>query len=99
MTERKKERNPRRRIGMRRNSSKSLAGTATKNGAQRERAYLGPELPVTIGTTLLGYFVVVIRSPGFEALTAERVSLGMFPDAMPAVHAIFEQLFPESKST
>jgi hypothetical protein len=97
MTERKKERNPRRRIGMRRNSSKPLAGTASKKGAQR--AYSGPEMPVTIGTTLLGYFVVVIGSPGFEALTPERTSLGLFADAMPAVHAIFEQLFPESKST
>jgi hypothetical protein len=95
MTERKKERNPRRRIGRRRNSSKPLAGTAAKKGAQR--AYSGPELPVTIGTTLLGYFVVVIKS-GYEALTPERVSLGIFPDAMPAVQALFEQLFPMSKS-
>jgi hypothetical protein len=84
---------------MRRNSSKSLAGTATKNGAQRERAYVGPELPVTIGSQLLGYLVVVIRSPHFEALTPERASLGMFSDAMPAIQAIFEQLFPGSKST
>jgi hypothetical protein len=97
MSERKKEHSPSRRSGTRRNSSKSWAGAATKNGAQRERAYVGPELPVTIGTQLLGYFVVVIRSPGFEALTAERVSLGTFSDAMPAIHAIFEQLFPESK--
>ena len=95
MTERKKERNPRRRIGMRRNSSKPLAGTASKKGAQR--AYSGPEMPVTIGTTLLGYFV--LGSRGFEALTPEKTSLGVFADAMPAVHAIFEQLFPESKST
>ena len=95
MTERKKERNPRRRIGMRRNSSKPLAGTGSKKGAQR--AYSGPEMPVTIGTTLLGYFV--LGSRGFEALTPEKTSLGVFADAMPAVHAIFEQLFPESKST
>jgi hypothetical protein len=58
MTERKKERKPTRHIVMRRNSSRPLAGTATKKGAQR--AYSGPELPVTIGTTLLGYFVVVM---------------------------------------
>jgi hypothetical protein len=95
MTERKKERNLKRRIGMRRNSSKPLAGTATKKWAQR--AYSGTEMPVTIGTTLLGYFV--IGSRGFEALTPEKASLGLFADAMPAVHAIFEQLFPESKST
>jgi hypothetical protein len=99
MSERKKERSPTRHIGMRRDSSKPLARAATKNGAQRARAYSGPELPVTIGTTLLGYFVVVIGSPGFEALTPERASLGMFSDAMPAVQAIFEQLFPEPKST
>lgn len=97
MTERKKERNPRRRIGMRRNSSKPLAGTAAKKAVQRARAYSGPEMPVTIGTTLLGYFV--LGSRGFEALTPEKASLGVFADAMPAVHAIFEQLFPESKST
>jgi hypothetical protein len=84
---------------MRHSSSKPSAGTATKNGAPRERGYLGPELPVTIGSQLLGYLVVVIRSPHFEALTPERASLGMFSDAMPAIHAIFEQLFPESKST
>jgi hypothetical protein len=54
-------------------------------------------MPVTIGTTLLGYFVVGSR--GFEALTPEKASLGVFADAMPAVHAIFEQLFPEPKST
>lgn len=35
----------------------------------------------------------------FEALTPERASLGPLDDAMPAVDAIFEQLFPESKST
>jgi len=70
---------------------------ATTRKAQR--AYSGPELPVTIGTTLLGYFVVVIGSPGFEALTPERASLGMFSDAMPAVQALFEQLFPVTKST
>jgi hypothetical protein len=99
MSERKKERSPSRRSGMCRNSSKPLAATASKNGAQRERAYIGPELPVTIGSQLLGYLVVVIRSPHFEALTPERASLGLFDDAMPAVHAIFEQLFPESKST
>jgi hypothetical protein len=98
MTERKKERNPRRRrIGMRGNSSKPLAGTATKKAAQRARVYSGPEMPVTIGTTLLGYFV--FGSGGFEALTPEKASLGVFADAMPAVHAIFEQLFPQSKST
>jgi len=97
MTERKKELNPRRRIGMRRNSSKPLAGTATKKAAQRARACSVPEMPVTIGTTLLGYFVVGSR--GFEALTPEKTSLGVFADAMPAVHAIFEQLFPEPKST
>jgi hypothetical protein len=95
MTEWKKERNPRRRIAMRRNSSKPLAGTASKKGAQR--AYSGPEMPVTIGTTLLGYFV--LGSRGIEALTPEKTSLGVFADAMPAVHAIFEQLFPEPKST
>jgi len=39
MTERKKELNPRRRIGMRRNSSKPLAGTATKKAAQRARVF------------------------------------------------------------
>jgi hypothetical protein len=72
MTERKKERNPRRRIGMRRNSSKPLAGTASKKGAQR--AYSGPEMPVTIGTTLLGYFVVGSR--GFEALTPYSLGAG-----------------------
>jgi hypothetical protein len=93
MTERKKERSPGRRGGKRRNSSKPLARTTTKKRAQRERAYVGPELPVTIGSQLLGYFVVVIGSPGFEALTPERASLGLFDDAMPAVHAIFEQLF------
>jgi hypothetical protein len=82
---------------MRRSSSKPMAGTANKKGAQR--AYSGPEMPVTIGTTSLGYLVLLIRSGGFEALTAERVSLGLFADAMPAVHAIFEQLFPETKST
>jgi hypothetical protein len=75
-----------------RDSSKPLARAATKNGTQRARAYSGPEMPVTIGTTLLGYFVVVIKGP------PERASLGMFSDAMPAVLAIFEQLFPESKS-
>jgi hypothetical protein len=100
MSARKKKRSPTRHIGMRRDSSKPLARAATKNGAQRARAYSGPEMPVTIGTTLLGYFVVVIKGPpGFEALTPERASLGLFADAMPAVHAIFEQLFPESKST
>jgi len=99
MTERKKERNPRRRVGIRQSSSKPLARTAIKKkGAPR--AYSGPELPVTIGTTFLGYFVfVVVGPPGFEALTPDRASLGMFSDAMPAIHAIFEQLFPESKST
>jgi hypothetical protein len=93
MSERKKERSPTRHIGMRRDSSKPSARAATKNGAQRARAYSGPEMPVTIATTLLGYFVVVIKGP------PERASLGMFSDAMPAVLAIFEQLFPESKST
>lgn len=82
---------------MRHNSSKPLAGSMTKKGAQRARVYSGPELPVTIGTGLLGYLVLTAR--GFEALTAEKASLGMFSDAMPAVHAIFEQLFPEPKST
>jgi len=99
MAARKKEHRPRGRIGMHRNSSNRSAGTATKKGAQRERAYLGPELPVTIGSQLLGYFVVLIRSPAFEALTPERTPLGIFSDALPAVRAIFEQLFPESKST
>ena len=78
---------------MRHNSSKPLAGRATKKQPQ----YTGPAMPVTIGNTLLGYFVIGSRS--FEALTPEKVSLGRFADAMPAVHAIFEQLFPESKST
>jgi hypothetical protein len=97
MSERKntRERRSRRLTGVRDSSSKPLAGTATKKGAQR--AYSGTEMPVTIGTTLLGYFV--IGSRGFEALTPEKASLGLFADAMPAVHAIFEQLFPESKST
>jgi hypothetical protein len=96
MSERKKH-SPTRRTVMRRKSSKRLAGMATKKGAQR--AYSGPELPVRIGSQLLGFFVVAIRSPGFEALTPEKVSLGVFPDAMPAIHAIFEQLFPESRAT
>jgi hypothetical protein len=94
MMERKKERSPGRRGGKRRNSFKPLTRTTTKKRAERERAYMGPELPVTIGSQLLGYFVVVIREPCFEALTPERTSLGLFDDAMPAVHAIFEQLFP-----
>jgi hypothetical protein len=95
--ERKKERSPRQRTGTRRSSSKPLAMMASKKGIQR--AYAGPELPVTIGSQLLGYFVVIIKSPAFEALTPERASLGIFSDAMPAIQAIFEQLFPESKST
>jgi hypothetical protein len=97
MTERKKGPKPSRRFRMRRSSSWPLGRTAATRVTQR--AYSGPELPVTIGTTLLGYFVVVIKSSGYEALTPERVSLGMFPDAMPAVQALFEQLFPASKST
>jgi hypothetical protein len=48
-------------------------------------------LPVTIGLTLVGYFVIASR--GFEALTPEKASLGLFDDAMPAVHVLFEQLF------
>jgi hypothetical protein len=100
MSERKKERSPTRRIGMRRNSSNRLAGMATKKETQRARAYSGPEMPVTIGTQLLGYLVFLVKSADFfEALTPERTSLGIFRDGMPAIHAIFEQLFPESKST
>jgi hypothetical protein len=97
MSEQKKERSPSRRIGIRHNSSKRLAGMAAKKEPSA-RTYSGPELPITIGSQLLGYLVVVIRSPDFEALTPEKVSLGLFPDAMPAIRAIFEQLFPESKS-
>lgn len=89
MSERKKERSPRRGIGKRRNSSKPLAGTATKKRAQCP----GPEMPVMLGPTLVGYFV--FRSQGYEALTPEMVSVGLFTDAMPAVHAIFEALFAD----
>jgi hypothetical protein len=95
MTPWKKERKSKRRIGMRRNCSKQLA--AAEKVA--ERLYSGPELPVTIGSTFLGYLVfVAVGPPGFEALTPEKASLGMFSDAIPAICAIFEQLFPESKS-
>jgi|SRR5450631_940097 len=97
MSERKKERRPRQRIGKRRNSSKPLTGRATKKGAQRARAPFGPEFPITIGHLLLGYFVIGARD--YEALTPEKASLGLFRDAMPAVHAIFEQLYPPFKST
>jgi hypothetical protein len=95
MTEQKEGSKPSQRARMRRSSSRPLGRTAA---TIVQRAYSGPELPVTIGTTLLGYFVFVIKSEGFEALTPERISLGMFPDAMPAVQALFEQLFPMSKS-
>jgi hypothetical protein len=87
MSERKKERSPRRRIGKRRNSSKPLAGTAKKKRAQR----FGPEYPIRFGSLLYGYLVFAER--GYEALTAEKASLGLFPHPMPAVHAIFEQFF------
>jgi hypothetical protein len=90
MSERKKERSPRRRIGKRRNSSKPLAGTAKKKRAQRARAF-GPEYPIRFGSLLYGYLVFAER--GYEALTAEKASLGLFPDPMSAVHAIFEQFF------
>ena len=76
---------------MRRNSSRLLVGTASKKGAQRAPQHFGPDFPVTIGALLLGYLVIGER--GYEALTAEKASPGLFRDATPAVHAIFEQIF------
>jgi hypothetical protein len=93
MSERKKVRSPRRRIGIRRNSSKRLAGTATGKGPR----YASATFPVKVGPSLVGYFA--IASQGYEALTPEKASLGLFTGPMPAVHALFEQFFPEAKST
>lgn len=98
MSEQKKERSPSRRIGIRHNSSKRLARMAAKKEPSARSYGPGPRLPIVIGSQLLGYLGLAIRSKGFEALTSEEVSLGLFPDAMPAIRAIFEQLFPESKS-